>query len=55
MEMSVQESIKLFPSNAIFRIALLKWVSGSILQKGCNQVEKLSIEKKGLVGLKSVK
>ena len=43
--MSDQASIKLFPSNAIFRIALLKCVSGSILQKGCNQVGKLSIEK----------
>ena len=44
--MSDQVSIKLFPSNAIFRMALLKCVNGNILQKGCNQVGKLSIEKK---------
>ena len=45
-EMSGQTEIKLAPSKDILRMALLKWVKGNILQKGCIQVGKLSIEKK---------
>jgi hypothetical protein len=46
MEISLQESSKLFPSKAISRMALLKCVKGNTLQKGCIQIGKLSIEKK---------
>lgn len=45
-EISGQTEIKLAPSNEILRIAVLKWVKGNILQKGCIHVGKLSIEKK---------
>lgn len=45
-EMSGHTENKLAPSNEILRMALLKWVKGNILQKGCIQVGKLSIEKK---------
>jgi hypothetical protein len=45
-EMSGQTESKLAPSKEIFRMALLKCVKGSILQKGCIQVGKLSMEKK---------
>ena len=34
------------PSKAILRMALLKCVNGNILEMGCNQEGKLSIEKK---------
>jgi len=44
--MSGQTEIRLAPSNEILRMALLKCVKGNILQKGCIQVGKLSIEKK---------
>jgi hypothetical protein len=43
---SFQQLAKLAPSNAILRMALLKCVSGMILQMGCNQEGKASIEKK---------
>ena len=44
--MSGQTEIKLAPSNEILRMAVLKWVKGHILQKGCIHAGKLSIEKK---------
>ena len=46
IEMSGQAASKPVPSKDILRIALLKCVKGNILQKGCIQVGKLSIEKK---------
>jgi hypothetical protein len=46
MEISPHDCNKLLPSNAISRIALLKCVNGKILQNGCIQDGKLSIEKK---------
>ena len=44
--MSGQQASKPVPSKDILRIALLKCVKGKILQKGCIQLGKLSIEKK---------
>jgi hypothetical protein len=46
MPNSFQQLARLAPSNAIFRMALLKCVSGNILQIGCNQEGNASIEKK---------
>ena len=46
MPNSCQQLERLAPSNAILRIALLKCVSGNILQIGCNQDGNASIEKK---------
>jgi len=45
MPNSFQQLAKLAPSKEILRIALLKCVSGSILQMGCNQDGNASIEK----------
>ena len=45
MPNSFQQLNKLTPSNDMLRIALLKWVNGSILHKGCNHLGKVSTGK----------
>ena len=42
---SDQQLAKLAPSNAILRMALLKWVKGNTLHMGCNQEGNASMGK----------